>query len=141
MPDSAPVGRCRVFVAIRHAVPATHYSHTSVRDLQISHRAVVAAEVAINRRPSWQRRVIYVAELFIGLCKAGVSPPPHSLLKHVTNVGSLNMTLPAFAAERRLMQHSARSYRSPALSSKPVGRCYCCRSMGQTDALGRPTVT
>ena len=76
MPDSAPVGRCRVFVAIRHAVPATHYSHTSVRDLQISHRAVVAAEVAINRRPSWQRRVIYVAEPFIGLCKAGVSPPP-----------------------------------------------------------------
>jgi len=141
MPDSAPVGRCRVFVAIRHAVPATHYSHTSVRDLQISHRAVVAAEVAINRRPSWQRRVICRGAVYRPMQGRRFAPPPHSLLKHVTNVGSLNMTLPAFAAERRLMQHSARRYRSPALSSKPVGRCYCCRSMGQTDALGRPTVT
>ena len=51
---------------------------------------------------------------------------------------ALNMTLPAFAVERRRLQHSARSYRSisPArrvLGSKPAS-CRCCsRSLGQTD--------
>ena len=53
------------------------------------------------------------------------------------------MTLPAFAAERRRLQHAVRSYRSPALSSKPGGRRFCFRSMGQTDGRtdGHPTVT
>jgi len=49
-----------------------------------------------------------------------------------------NTTLPAFAAERRCLQHGAHSYRSissacRALNSKPAGRCCCCRPIGQTD--------
>jgi len=48
------------------------------------------------------------------------------------------MTLPAFPAKRRRLQHGARSYlsMSPAsmeLSSKPAGSRCCCRSTGQTD--------
>jgi len=49
---------------------------------------------------------------------------------------ALDVTLPAFAAERRRLQlvRVARSYRpiSP-LSSKPAGRRCCYRSMGQTN--------
>jgi len=46
---------------------------------------------------------------------------------------ALNMTLPAFASERRCLQHGAHSYRllfhaRMALSSKPEGRRYCSRS-------------
>ena len=56
---------------------------------------------------------------------------------------ALNMTLSAFAAERRRLQHGARSapahsYRSifpthRMLSSKTAGHRCCCQSMGQTD--------
>jgi len=54
--------------------------------------------------------------------------PPHS---------AVNMTLPAFSAGHRHLQHGACTYRpvSPArraLSSKPAGRRCCCRSTGQT---------
>ena len=62
---------------------------------------------------------------------------------------AVNVTLPAFAAERRCLQHGARS--TPAVITRSLlpaakglagnepasGRCFC-RSMGQTD--GRPTV-
>ena len=49
----------------------------------------------------------------------------------------LNKMRPAFAAERRRLQHGARIDRyllqPPALSTKPADRRCCCRSMGQTD--------
>jgi len=58
---------------------------------------------------------------------------------------ALSVMLPAFAAEHRRLQHGACSCRliSTAcrmLSSKPTGRRFCCRLMGQTDAqpLHRP---
>ena len=61
--------------------------------------------------------------------KVSAEPPP----------SALNMTLPAFGAERRRrLLHGASCFRSIsparlALSSKPAG-CSCyCRSMGQTD--------
>jgi len=60
--------------------------------------------------------------------------------------------LPAFAAERRRLQHGARSTAPAprtqlaidiiclqALSSKPAGRRCCCRSMGQTDETDKRT--
>ena len=55
----------------------------------------------------------------------------------VRSPSALNVTLPAFAAERRRLLHGARGRSlSPArraLSSKPAGSQHCCRSMGQTD--------
>ena len=46
----------------------------------------------------------------------------------------LNMTLPAYAAERRRLQLFDRYLlQAPALSSKPAARRRCCRSTGQTD--------
>ena len=60
---------------------------------------------------------------------------------------AVNVTLPAFAAERRAaapaaqhLKRGARNYRSispapMALSSKPTGRRCCCRSTGQSDRL------
>jgi len=48
-----------------------------------------------------------------------VEPPP----------SALDMTLPAFAAERRLQAHQLST--DAALSSKPASRC--CQSMRQTD--------
>ena len=53
----------------------------------------------------------------------------------------VNVTLPAFAAQRRRLLHgapAARRYRSislarRALSSKPTARHCCCRWTGQTD--------
>ena len=61
---------------------------------------------------------------------------------------AVSVTLPAFAAERWLLQHGACSARSiypahRAFSSKPAGRRCCCRSMGQTDREtdGHSTVT
>ena len=59
---------------------------------------------------------------------------------------TLNITLPTIAAaERRRLQHGARSYRSylrqtPAMSSKPADRRCCSRSTGRTDVrpLHRP---
>ena len=63
------------------------------------------------------------------ICRQVSAEPPPS---------ALNMTLPAFGAERRRLLHGASCHRSIslarlALSSKPAG-CSCyCRSMGQTD--------
>jgi len=55
----------------------------------------------------------------------------------VRSPSALNVTLPAFAAERRRLLHGARgrslSPAQMALSSKPAGSQHCCRSMGQTD--------
>ena len=61
-------------------------------------------------------------------CWVCFEPPP----------SALKVTLPAFAAERRRLQHGARSCRSTypacmALSSKPAGRRCCCRLTRQTD--------
>jgi len=61
-------------------------------------------------------------------------------------MSALDMTLPAFAADRWRLQHGPADIDryllpTPALSSKLAGRRTCCRSMGQTDGRTDTTQT
>ena len=105
--------------------------------------------------------VMYTDNIFRSTGVCSVSANRHQIVSCCTHdkiifveppSSVLNMTLPAFAAQRRHLLHSAcsapRSYRSisparRAISSKLASRRCSCRSMGQTDRrkVGHLTVT
>jgi len=115
----------------RHTIKAEHMPSFSATLRSHCNSGLTYARISVQKSGGMGEwgRVLPVEKsshwLYSRVC---VEPPP----------SALNKTLPAFAAERRRLWHSARGCRSispvrRALSSKPTGRCCCCWSVGQID--------